>query len=76
MWKLTNFFLHFLFQTEHQKLVQASSVLSARCDQLVRELDSAKKMLAGIDEENAQLNDLLRVCDILLDFQQNIQYLF
>lgn len=48
-------------------MVQASSVLSARCDQLVRELDSAKKMLAGMDEENAQLNDLLRVCHIFKD---------
>ncbi len=49
------------FQAEHQKLVQGTSALSARCDQLIRELDSAKKMLAGMDEENAQLNDQLKV---------------
>ncbi|KZS07810.1 Coiled-coil domain-containing protein [Daphnia magna] len=48
-------------EAQYQKLVQASSVLSARCDQLVYELESAKKILAGMDEENAQLSDQLKL---------------
>ncbi|XP_046658005.1 cilia- and flagella-associated protein 58-like [Daphnia pulicaria] len=53
-------------EAEHQKLVQGTSALSARCDQLIRELDSAKKMLAGMDEENAQLNDQLKLTHNLI----------
>ncbi|XP_057364666.1 cilia- and flagella-associated protein 58-like [Daphnia carinata] len=48
-------------EAQYQKLVQTSSVLSVRCDQLVHELESAKKILAGMDEENAQLSDQLKL---------------
>lgn len=40
---------------------QVSSTLASRYDQLVQEFESAKKMLMGFDEENAQLSDQLRV---------------